>query len=223
MPATRMPATRMPADDPILSALDAVGEAAEFPRRHVIFTEGEPGDRLYLIRSGKVKLSRALSGGREHLLALLGPAEMFGEISLYAAAPRESTATAVTQVHVLGIDRSFLLQWIAHRPDIAEHLLGALARGLRRSTSMLTEAVTNDVRGRLAWALLDLTARFGSQHGGLLRVTHDLTQLELAQLVGASRETVNKALAEFTDRGLLRVEGRTVVILDPERLARRAR
>lgn len=217
-----MSPTRLSTDDPVLSALDAVGDASEFARNDVIFTEGEPGDRLYVIRFGKVKISRTAHGGREHLLALFGPSDMFGEVSLHDPGPRESTATALTEVHVLGIDRSALRQWMAHRPEISEILLRSLARRLRRTNSMLTEVLTNDVRGRLAKALLELAMRFGSRHGGVLRVTHDLTQLELAQLIGSSRETVNKALAEFTDRGVLRVEGRTVMILDPERLARRA-
>ena len=88
---------------------------------------------------------------------------------------------------------------------------------------MLSEQIFTDVPGRVARALLQFAQRFGSQEAGLLRVTHDLTQEEIAQLVGASRETVNKALADFAHRGWLRLEGKSVLILDPERLARRAR
>ena len=77
--------------------------------------------------------------------------------------------------------------------------------------------------GRVAKQLLQLAQRFGTQEGDALRVTHDLTQEEIAQLVGASRETVNKALADFSQRGWIRVEGKSVLILDPERLAKRAR
>ncbi|QFZ20535.1 Crp/Fnr family transcriptional regulator [Saccharothrix syringae] len=217
-----MSTTGLPADNPILSTLDAVGETSEFPRGHVIFSEGEPGDRLYVIRSGKVKISRTTPGGREHLLALFGPSDMFGEVSIHDPGPRGSTATTVTQVQVLSIDRPALRQWMAHRPEISEQFLRALARRLRRTNSMLSGMILNDVPGRLAKALLELAVRFGSQEAGLLRVTHDLTQEELAQLIGASRETVNKALADFTHRGWLRLEGRTVLILDPDRLARRA-
>jgi CRP/FNR family transcriptional regulator, cyclic AMP receptor protein len=79
------------------------------------------------------------------------------------------------------------------------------------------------VPGRVAKNLLQMAGRFGTRDGGVLRVTHDLTQEELAQLVGASRETVNKALADFASRGWLRLDGKSVIILDPERLARRAR
>ena len=75
----------------------------------------------------------------------------------------------------------------------------------------------------MAKNLLQMAGKFGTRDGGVLRVTHDLTQEELAQLVGASRETVNKALADFASRGWLRLDGKSIIILDPERLARRAR
>ena len=96
-------------------------------------------------------------------------------------------------------------------------------RRLRRTNNSLADLIFTDVPGRVAKALLQLARQFGSQESGLLRVTHDLTQEEIAQLVGASRETVNKALADFAHRGWLRLEGKSVLISDSERLARRAR
>ena len=98
-----------------------------------------------------------------------------------------------------------------------------LARRLRRTNNTLADLIFTDVPGRVAKQLLHLAQRFGTQEAGVLRVTHDLTQEELAQLVGASRETVNKALADFGQRGWLRLEGKSVLITDSERLARRAR
>jgi CRP-like cAMP-binding protein len=121
------------------------------------------------------------------------------------------------------MDRPALRQWIATRPEIAEQLLRVVARRLRRTNGMLADLIFTDVPGRVAKALLQFAQRFGSQEAGLLRVMHDLTQEEIAQYVGASRETVNKALADFAHRGWLRLEGKSVLILDPERLARRAR
>ena len=198
-------------------------ESVEFPRGHVIFAEGEPGDRLYIIQSGKVKIGRKSPDGRENLLAIMGPADMFGELSIFDPGPRTSTATTVTEVRAVSMDRPALRQWIATRPEIAEQLLRVLARRLRRTNTMLADLIFTDVPGRVARALLQFAQRFGSQEAGLLRVTHDLTQEEIAQYVGASRETVNKALADFAHRGWLRLEGKSVLILDPERLARRAR
>jgi len=100
---------------------------------------------------------------------------------------------------------------------------GSPAQRLRRTNNALSDLVFSDVPGRVARALLDLGEKFGQQTPEGLNVTHDLTQEELAQLVGASRETVNKALADFAGRGWVRLESRSVLLLDQERLARRAR
>jgi len=106
---------------------------------------------------------------------------------------------------------------------VAEQLLAALARRLRRTNEAMADLIFSDVPGRVAKQLLDLARRFGVETPDGLRVAHDLTQEELAQLVGASRETVNRALADFASRGWLRLEPRSVVLMDIERLARRAR
>jgi CRP-like cAMP-binding protein len=198
-------------------------EPVSFPRAHVIFAEGELGDRLYIVLSGKVKIGRRAPDGRENLLAVFGPSDMFGELSIFDPGPRTSTATTVTEVQAVTMDRTALREWIAKRPEIAEQLLRVIARRLRRTNNMLADLIFTDVPGRVAKALLQLAHDFGTQEGGMLRVTHDLTQEEIAQLVGASRETVNKALADFAHRGWLRLEGKSVLILEPQRLVRRAR
>jgi CRP-like cAMP-binding protein len=109
------------------------------------------------------------------------------------------------------------------RPEVASQLLRALAQRLRRTNESLADLVFSDVPGRVAKALLDLAKRFGTAAPDGVHVTHDLTQEELAQLVGASRETVNKALSDFQARGWIRSEAKAVVLLDVERLNRRAR
>ncbi|HEX4251325.1 MAG TPA: Crp/Fnr family transcriptional regulator [Pseudonocardia sp.] len=206
-----------------VEALSGELEPVDFPRGHVIFNEGEQGDRLYIIANGKVKIGRKSPDGRENLLAVFGPSDMFGELSIFDPGPRTSSATTITEVRAYSMDRGALKEWIAKRPDIAEQLLRVIARRLRRTNNSLADLIFTDVPGRVAKALLQLARQFGSQESGLLRVTHDLTQEEIAQLVGASRETVNKALADFAQRGWLRLEGKSVLILEPERLARRAR
>jgi CRP/FNR family transcriptional regulator, cyclic AMP receptor protein len=198
-------------------------ENIDVQRGQVIFHEGEPGDSLYIVLAGKVKLGRRSVDGRENLVALMGPSDQFGELSLFDPGPRTTTAIAVTDSRLARMSKEALRQWITERPEIAERLLRVLARRLRRTNNMLADLIFTDVPGRVAKQLLQLASRFGSMEGGQLRVTHDLTQEELAQLVGASRETVNKALADFATRGWLRLEGKGVVILERDRLARRAR
>ena len=195
----------------------------DFPRGHTIFTEGEPGDRLYIIVSGKVKITRRSPDGRENLLTIMGPPDMFGELSVFDPGPRTSSVITITDVRAVWMDRDALRAWIAERPQIAEQLLRVLARRLRRTNNDLADLILTDVPGRVAKQLLALGQRFGTPQEGGLRVTHDLTQVEIAQLVGASRETVNKALADFAHRGWIRLEGKSVLICDSERLAHRAR
>ena len=206
-----------------VSALRSDLTSEEYSKGDVIIREGEQGDSLYIVTSGKVKLSRKAPDGRENLLSILGPSDMFGELSIFDPGPRTSSAVCVTDVSVQAMDRSALKRWIAERPEISDQLLRVLARRLRRTNNNLADLIFTDVPGRVAKALLQMADRFGSRDADGLRVKHDLTQEELAQLVGASRETVNKALADFVHRGWIQLQGKSVVVLDEERLRRRAR
>ena len=204
-------------------ALAASLTYSDHARGDTVFAEGELGDTLYIVLSGKVKVGRKAADGRENMLSVMGPSDMFGELSIFDPGPRTSSATTITEVRAVAMNRDALKAWIKDRPEIADQLLRVLARRLRRTNNMLADLIFTDVPGRVAKSLLQLARQFGSQESGLLRVTHDLTQEEIAQLVGASRETVNKALADFAHRGWLRLEGKSVLISDSERLARRAR
>ncbi|KUP96472.1 Crp/Fnr family transcriptional regulator [Thermobifida cellulosilytica] len=216
---------------PLFEALDEDGAAAlrssitevRLGRGQTLFSEGDEGDRLYVMLSGKVKLTRTSADGRENLLAVLGPGEMLGELSLFDPGPRTASAVAVTDAVLAGLGHDDLRPFIMQQPEVAVHLLKALATRLRRTNDVVADLVFTDVPGRVAKALLDLAERFGKESDDGLHVHHDLTQEELAQFVGASRETVNKALAEFALRGWLRIEAKAVVLLDIERLRRRAR
>jgi len=199
-------------------------ERFDLPRGSIVFNEGEPGDTLFIILEGKVKIVRRAPDGRENVLSVMGPSDQFGELSIFDPGPRTATATALTDVSLAKMSRQALLPWIAAHPEIGVQLLQVLARRLRRTNDTVADLIFTDVPGRVAKSLLGMADRFGARdEKGLLRVTHDLTQEELAQLVGASRETVNKALADFAHRGWLRLEGKTVLVLDEDRLRRRAR
>ncbi|HEX2705133.1 MAG TPA: Crp/Fnr family transcriptional regulator [Candidatus Lustribacter sp.] len=216
---------------PLFAALDEedaralLAQMAPFrmERGDILFNEGDRGDTLFVIAEGKVKLGRTSSDGRENLVAVLGPGEMFGELSLFDPGPRTMTATAVAETQLVALGNDSLTEILAGRPEVSKSLLAALAQRLRRTNEHLADLVFTDVPGRVAKALLDLSHRFGRPVEGGLLVAHDLTQEELAQLVGASRETVNKALADFATRGWLKLEARAVLLIDVDRLTRRAR
>jgi len=196
---------------------------ADYQPGQMICAEGQPGDRLYIIVSGKVKIARRAPDGRQNLQAVLGPSDMFGELAVFDPGPRSASATAVTEVRAMFTDRAALRAWIADHPEIAEQLLRVLARRLRRTIENQVELICTDVAGRLAKQLLQLAQQFGSQYDGAMRVPHDLTHEEIAQLIGASRETVNKALNDFARRGWIQLLDKSVLILDSERLMRRTR
>jgi CRP/FNR family cyclic AMP-dependent transcriptional regulator len=210
-------------DDEVASALESSMSSSSLRRGEILFSEGDDGNQLYVVTEGKIKLGRTSPDGRENLLAILGPGQMFGELSFFDPGPRSATATAVTDVELKSLGHEALSPVLNAHPDVAHALLNQLAGRLRRTNEVVGDLVFSDVPGRVAKALLDLASRFGRRADDGIHVNHDLTQEELAQLVGASRETVNKALADFASRGWLRLEPRSVVILDLERLQRRAR
>ena len=210
-------------DDEAASALRASMVEVQVAKGQVLFNEGDAGDRLYVVVEGKIKLGIKSGDGRENLLGVLGPGEMFGELSLFDPGPRTSTATAVTDAKLLSLSHEKLIPWLKGNPEVSLHLLARLAQRLRRTNEAVGDLVFSDVPGRVAKALIDLGTRFGKKTDDGLFVHHDLTQEELAQLVGASRETVNKALADFAGRGWLKLDGRAVLITDLERLEKRGK
>jgi CRP/FNR family cyclic AMP-dependent transcriptional regulator len=193
------------------------------PRGDKLFDEGDLGDSVYLVIAGKVKLTRTSPDGRESLVSVHGPGDMFGELAMFDPTYRTSTAVAVTDARLAQIAHDDLRAVLATRPPVALLLLKALAQRLRRITEANTNLIFTDVPGRVAKALLELAAKFGTPTDDGIQVNHDLTQEELAQLVGASRETVNKALADFATRGWIQLAAKSVLLVDPDRLKRRAR
>ena len=216
---------------PLFSALDDQAAlelrqsmvALKLNKGQVLFKEGQEGDRLYVVVHGKIKLGTTSGDGRENLLSILGPGEMFGELSLFDPEPRTSTATAVTDARLVSLAHEAVIGLVTSNPQTSLELLRRLAQRLRKSNEILADLVFADVPGRVAKAIIDLGERFGVQKEDGLHVNHDLTQEELAQLVGASRETVNKALADFAARGWVKLEPRAVLVIDVERLSRRGR
>jgi len=210
-------------DDDEATSLRESMSTEKLSRGKVLFREGQEGDRLYVVVEGKIKLGTTSSDGRENLLSILGPGEMFGELSLFDPQPRTSTATAVTDARLVSLAHEAVIGLVTTHPQTSLELLRRLAQRLRKSNDILADLVFADVPGRVAKAIMDLGERFGTLKDDGLHVNHDLTQEELAQLVGASRETVNKSLADFAARGWVKLEPRAVLVTDVERLTKRAR
>ena len=156
-------------DDEAASALQSEMSRSHMERGDVLFHEGDRGDTLYVIAEGKIKLGRTSPDGRENLVAILGPGEMFGELSLFDPGPRTMTATAVAETQLLGLGNDSLTGPASGRPEVSKALLAALAQRLRRTNAHLADLVFTDVPGRVAKALLDLSERFGRPvEGGIM-------------------------------------------------------
>jgi len=194
----------------------------EVLRGEMVYCQDEPADGLHIILVGKIKICCHSADGREQLLAVRGPGDILGAVSVLDQGPRTATAMAVTDVCTAFVDNDTLQLWMIERPQIAQQLLRFMAGRLRLANNHLLDIVFDDVPGRVAKELLHLAQRFGTQNGESWRVTHDLTQTEIAQLIGATRESVNKALCDFVQRGWITTDGKTTLIHRPQSLAKRA-
>lgn len=204
-------------------------EQALQPRRltrgEQLFAAGDQADALYVLRHGKMKLSRRYAEEgprRESLLTVLGDGQVFGELSVLDPGPRTTTASAVTPCELGVLSKERLFRLLNAHPDLSMGLMRQLAHRLRHATDYASDLVLNDVHGRVARTLLRLAELFGERgaHGTVVR--HGLTQQEIAHMVGASRESVNKFLMELTDDGVITLSYRAFVIVDDERLRQRA-
>lgn len=204
-------------------SLIAVMERREYAKGEVIYFEGSSGEALYIVVKGKVKTGRTARDGRENLLSLLGVGDMLGELSVFDPGTRVSRAHVPEDTVVYELTKQALDEWLDEHMTASRYLLRALAKRIRRTSMTMADLVFTDVPGRVAKAILDLGHRFGTADRGHVIVRHGLTQEELAQLVGASRETVNKALADFAGRGWIDVHMGSVVVYEPDRLRARAR
>lgn len=195
-----------------------------FRRGEVLFHEGDPGDALFIVASGAVKVVVPSEEGGEAILATLRRGDFLGELALLDGAPRSASAIALEATEALALPRDQFRALADSEPAIRDALLAALATELRRLTAHVAELHFLDLTGRLAARL----ARLAEEHGerrpdGSIRLDAPLTQGDLAAMIGATRQSVNKLLGEFEQEGLLRLERDVIVVPDPEALARAAR
>jgi CRP-like cAMP-binding protein len=211
-------------DNDGLAALAAEMRARRFRRGEVLFHQGDPGDALFVVTRGAVKISLPNEEGDEAIIATIRDGQFFGELALLDGAPRSATATALEPTETLVLPRSRFRDLIATEPALRDALLATLAAELRRLTTHVEELHFLDITGRLAARLTHLAESDGEVAvDGTVRLDAPLTQTDLASMIGATRQSVNKLLGLFADDGLLRLERDAIVILDRDGLARMAR
>jgi CRP-like cAMP-binding protein len=190
-------------------------------RGQTIFLEGDLGTGLYIVESGRVKITLiSEQSGKEIVLALVGPADFFGDLALLDGEPRSASAEAAEASRLWLLRRDDFLNFIDAHSGAARTLLAVLSRRLRHNAQLLQDAAFLAIPGRLARVLVDLASREGKPGPAGVELPFQLTQTELAALVSATRESVNKWLRTFEKQGLLEYRRRTMTILDLEGLRR---
>lgn len=217
---------------PLFAGLDEDGLAGlvrgmrvrRFRRGETVFHLGDPGDALFIVMSGAIKITLPADTGEEAILATLRPGDFFGELALLDGAPRSATAVSIepSETYILGRDR--FRELIATEPIMRDALLATLAAEVRRLTHHVEELHFLDITGRLAARLTRLAGEAGAVRlpDGTVRLAGPLTQGDLAAMIGCTRQSVNKLLGMFTDDGLIRLDKDRIVVLDPDGLSRAA-
>ena len=195
-----------PAD---LQRVVEVARERSYPKNSVILFEDDPGDALYVVAMGQVKVVLIGEDGREVILSVLGEGEFFGEMALIDDEPRSAHVIAMEDSALIVLRREDFQGILIHTPALALALLKELSRRLRRVDEKVGSLVLLDVHGRVAQLLLELADETDGQ-----RITRRLTHHTIAQMIGSSRETVSRTMREFVDKGLIDVSRKDILIRD---------
>ncbi len=202
-------------DESSLQRLTSVMRRRTFRSGEVIFHRDDPGQSLYIIKEGRVRIRLTSPEGQEVALAIFGPNDSFGEMAILDNQPRSADAIALDKVDVYTLQRDDFISVIHEHPDIAVEVMKTLSLRIRTANQMVEDLIFLDVYGRVAKKLLELSEDYGivSDDGNTVRIDIRLTQQELASMVGASRESVNKVMGYFADKSYISTDKHKITIL----------
>jgi CRP-like cAMP-binding protein len=202
-----------------LQELAAAVDIREIPRRQVIYLPGDPGDRVFFINGGRVKCSKVTRDGKELTLAYRGAGHMFGELCIIDATPRDEMAEAMKNAIITEVPRELFAELLLGNPQLCFNFACVVGERRRQIETKLEHLVFRDVQAKLAALLLDLGEEYGVDSEDGLQIGLKITHQEMANLIGSTRETISLTLAQFKKKGLLDLNGRTVVLKDQEGLS----
>lgn len=205
-----------------LEQLSSLVRTRRYAKGEVIFHQGDVGTCLYVIRKGEVAIRLSSPDGKEVILALLDRGDFFGELALLDGEPRSTDAVAREETDLLSIQREDFRLFLDARPKVALGLLSTLSRLVRHVTQLVHDTTFLDARARLVRVLLELARNQGLQGAEGVVIPQKLTQTELANLCGLTRESTNKWLRFYVREGLLAYEGGRITLVHPARLVREA-
>lgn len=199
------------------------GRVVDFKRGQMIYASGADDSTMMLITKGRVEISRSSADGRRSILTHLGPGDVLGELAALDGGPRSADAVAATTVRGQVLARAQVLQLLQEHPDAALDVIGMLCRRLRETSGMYTAHMLADGQARLARLLLHLSEKWGEAlPGGRLRLAERFSQSDLGDLVGLSRESVNRQIRDWEQAGLIERQGMGFVLCDPAALIQAA-
>jgi len=199
-------------EDADLESLIAVATRRKFPKDSVIFFEHDPGESLFVILSGRVKVTILSDDGREIILSVLGEKDFFGEMSLLDNEPRSATAIAMEDTEVVILHQREFLSIVEKRPRILVLLLAVLSSRLRKANHQIGSLALLDVYGRVASVLLDMAKESGVRLKDGRICFRRPTHQEIANMIGATRETVSRMISDLHRQGYIEISGKNVII-----------
>lgn len=185
-----------------------------YPKDTILVQENESGDTMYMILSGKVKVSNVGPDGKEVILSVLGPGEIFGEMSLLDDEPRSANVTAIEATEMLQLRRRDFLPLFEGNVEMLTKLLATLSRRLRHANAQIRSLALLDVLGRIAKLLLELADKDGRKLLDGSVVFRRPTHQEIASMVGTSRETVSRMIGELARDGYIKISGKDIIIYE---------
>jgi CRP/FNR family cyclic AMP-dependent transcriptional regulator len=211
-----------PCADPVLAEVGRRLRNRHFRRNEVVFHQRDPGDALHIITSGSVKIVLPSAEGEEAIIATLRPGDFFGELALLDGEPRSATATAIEPTETMTLPRDVFRELLDKHPSLRDALFSAVTGQLRRLTKHVEELHFLDLAGRLAARLARLARESSPTGEGPISLDWPYTQTDLAAMIGGTRQSVNRLLAELIDDGLVAIEHERLIVTDLDALERRA-
>jgi CRP-like cAMP-binding protein len=205
-----------------LETLARAARTKAIERRGELFHKGDDGGEVYVVVSGKLKVLTTSIEGDDVVFSILGPGEVFGEVALLGATPRTATVAAIEDCQLLVIDRRDFLSFLRADPEISVKLLSVLAMRLKRVSELVEDTLFLNLPLRLAKKLSSFGRIYGEKTAEGIRIDLKLSQEEWGDLVGATRESVNKQMRTWTDAGVIEVDDGYLVILNPSELEKLA-
>jgi CRP-like cAMP-binding protein len=205
-----------------LEAVSLVARKKTLQRRDELFHKGDPGGEIYIVVSGKLKALTTSVEGDDVVFSILGPGEVFGEVALLGATPRTATLSAIEDCQLLAIDRRDFMSFLRTNPEVSVKLLSVIAMRLKRVSELVEDTLFLNLPLRLAKKLCSLSRAYGEEVAEGIRIDLRLSQEEWGDLVGTTRESVNKQMRKWTEAGVVRIDDGYVVILDPAELEKLA-